>query len=74
MKVRCGGLGLGVEIKTVVRHQLVSERDREGERVITLTQNREQAERIGKVSLARCLVDTFPLSAQSTINMLQMLH
>ena len=37
-------------------------RERERERVITLTQNREQAERIGKVSLARCLVDPFPLS------------
>ena len=57
MKVRCGGLGLGVEIKTVVRHQLVSERDREGERVITLTQNRQREERRGKVRVAaRCPV------------------
>ena len=61
MKVRCGGWwGVG-GIKTE-RDTSWCMRERERERVITLTQNREQAERIGKVSLARCLVDTFPLS------------
>ena len=48
------GAGGGERIKTETRHQLVNEREREGERVITLTQNRQR----GKVRLARCSVDT----------------
>ena len=36
------GAGGGERIKTETRHQLVNEREREGERVITLTQTQEE--------------------------------
>ena len=51
------GAGGGERIKTETRHQLVNEREREGERVITLTQTQAQRrgeERQGQTSQVPC--------------------